>query len=215
MTSWLGWGFLMAQACVPGPKYRHTDWQQLLAGNTPQKLCPCIRHHMQQKQDLRLMESHSVSTTPHPAHLMTPLLQKNTRTLPQHNSRLLTAMVVLAWFVSNIGLLLMNKYLLSNYGFQQPVFLTLCHMLMCIVLSAALGTTSFVPKKSIQSSKQLMKIFVLAVVFAVSVVMGNISLRSIPVSFAQVVPPSLAHVSLYQAKVYVWSLCLSVIKVPT
>ena len=114
------------------------------------------------------------------------LLQQNELTRPAHKSRLLTATVVFAWFVSNIGLLLMNKYLLSNYGFKQPVFLTLCHMLACVVLSTAFSATNYVPKKSIQSSKQLMKISVLAVVFSMSVVLGNISLKFIPVSFSQV-----------------------------
>ena len=66
-------------------------------------------------------------------------------------------------------------------------------MLMCMVLSAAFGITNVVAKKSIQSKKQLMKISILAVVFAVSVVMGNISLRSIPVSFSQVVPLQLTN----------------------
>ena len=114
------------------------------------------------------------------------LLQQNELNRPAHKSRLLTATVVFAWFVSNIGLLLMNKYLLSNYGFKQPVFLTLCHMLACVVLSTAFSATNYVPKKNIQSSKQLMKISVLAVVFSMSVVLGNISLRFIPVSFSQV-----------------------------
>lgn len=119
------------------------------------------------------------------------LLQQNElQAGPAHKSRLLTAFVVIAWFVSNIALLLMNKYLLSNYGFKQPVFLTLCHMLACVVLSTAFSTTNAVPRQSIQSSKQLIKISVLAVVFAMSVVLGNISLRFIPVSFSQVLLPA-------------------------
>ena len=98
----------------------------------------------------------------------------------------MTALVVFAWFCSNIALLLMNKFLLSNYGFKQPVFLTLCHMLACVILSTAFSTTQYVPKKSIQSSKQLIKVSMLAAVFAMSVVLGNVSLRFIPVSFSQV-----------------------------
>ncbi|KAL3138313.1 hypothetical protein ABBQ32_006124 [Trebouxia sp. C0010 RCD-2024] len=116
------------------------------------------------------------------------LLQQNElQAGPARKSRLLTALVVAAWFVSNIVLLLSNKYLLSNYGFRQPVFLTLCHMLACVVLSTAFSATNAVPRQSIQSSKQLIKISVLAIVFAMSVVLGNISLRFIPVSFSQAV----------------------------
>ncbi len=38
-------------------------------------------------------------------------------------------------FASNIGILLLNKHLLGGYGFRFPIFLTLCHMLACVVLS--------------------------------------------------------------------------------
>ena len=118
----------------------------------------------------------------------TPLLQQaEQQTGPAaHKARLITAVVVFAWFCSNIGLLLMNKYLLSNYGFKQPVFLTFCHMLACVILSTAFSTSKHVPRKSIQSNKQLLKVSLLAIVFAMSVVLGNVSLRFIPVSFSQV-----------------------------
>ena len=118
-----------------------------------------------------------------------PMLPQAT-SLPRspNGSKLITAAVVFAWFCSNIALLLMNKYLLSNYGFKQPVFLTLCHMLACVILSMAFSTTQYVPKKSVSSNGQLIKISLLAVVFAMSVVLGNVSLRFIPVSFSQVRP---------------------------
>jgi hypothetical protein len=32
---------------------------------------------------------------------------------------------VVVWYSSNIGLLLLNKYMLSGFGFRRPVFLTL------------------------------------------------------------------------------------------
>lgn len=117
-----------------------------------------------------------------------PMLPQAT-SLPRspNGAKLITTAVVFAWFCSNIALLLMNKYLLSNYGFKQPVFLTLCHMLACVVLSMAFSTTQYVPKKSVSSNGQLIKISLLAVVFAMSVVLGNVSLRFIPVSFSQAV----------------------------
>ncbi|CAL9001439.1 unnamed protein product, partial [Prunus brigantina] len=50
-------------------------------------------------------------------------------------SRLFTIGLVTAWYSSNIGVLLLNKYLLSNYGFKYPIFLTMCHMTACSLLS--------------------------------------------------------------------------------
>ena len=101
-------------------------------------------------------------------------------------ARLTTSAVVCAWFGCNIGLLLMNRYLLSNYGFRQPIFLTLCHMLACVVLSTAFDSTNCIASQRISSSRQLIKISVLAIVFAMAVVLGNVALRFIPVSFSQV-----------------------------
>ena len=46
-------------------------------------------------------------------------------------------------FASNIGILLLNKHLLGGYGFRFPIFLTLCHMLACVVLSQAGTAASF------------------------------------------------------------------------
>ncbi|XP_009133157.1 probable sugar phosphate/phosphate translocator At1g12500 [Brassica rapa] len=44
---------------------------------------------------------------------------------------------VAAWFGSNIGVLLLNKYLLFYYGFRYPIFLTMTHTLSCAAYSSA------------------------------------------------------------------------------
>lgn len=88
---------------------------------------------------------------------------------------------------SNIGVLLLNKYLLSIYGFKFPVFLTLCHMVACSVTSYAVAASRLVPLAPLRSRRQLGKVAVLAVVFCLTVVLGNVSLRFIPVSFNQAV----------------------------
>ncbi|KAM1798543.1 hypothetical protein ACFX11_030393 [Malus domestica] len=46
-----------------------------------------------------------------------------------------TVGMVATWYGSNIGILLLNKYLLTNCGFRFSIFLTLCHMTVCSVLS--------------------------------------------------------------------------------
>ncbi|KAA8539643.1 hypothetical protein F0562_026335 [Nyssa sinensis] len=51
------------------------------------------------------------------------------------SSRFFTIGLVASWYSSNIGVLLLNKYLLSNYGFKYPIFLTMCHMTACSLLS--------------------------------------------------------------------------------
>jgi FtsH-binding integral membrane protein len=105
-------------------------------------------------------------------------------------SRLFTAGLVAAWYASNIGVLLLNKYLLSVYGFRFPVFLTACHMSACALLSTlahAAGASSSSSSPRRRSRGQLARVAVLGAVFCASVVAGNVSLRYLPVSFNQAV----------------------------
>ncbi|KAM1648556.1 hypothetical protein ACFX1Q_010560 [Malus domestica] len=99
-----------------------------------------------------------------------------------------TVWMVAAWYGSNIGVLLLNKYLLTNYGFGFPIFLTLCHMTACSVFSyVAVAVMKVALLQSVKSKAQFAKIAGLSVVFCFSVVCGNVSLRYIPVSFNQAV----------------------------
>ncbi|XP_062154579.1 probable sugar phosphate/phosphate translocator At3g11320 isoform X2 [Alnus glutinosa] len=104
------------------------------------------------------------------------------------SSRFFTIGLVASWYSSNIGVLLLNKYLLSNYGFKYPIFLTMCHMTACSLLSyVAIAWLKVVPMQTIRSRVQFFKISALSLVFCVSVVFGNVSLRFLPVSFNQAI----------------------------
>ncbi|XP_078445638.1 nucleotide-sugar transporter family protein [Wolffia australiana] len=99
-----------------------------------------------------------------------------------------TAAIIAAWYLSNIGVLLLNKYLLSVYGFRYPIFLTTIHMVSCSVYSlAAVRWLNLVPLQRLSSRRQLLKILSLSSIFCFSVVCGNTSLRYIPVSFNQAI----------------------------
>ncbi|KAG5557903.1 hypothetical protein RHGRI_007971 [Rhododendron griersonianum] len=107
---------------------------------------------------------------------------------PKGSSRFYTIGLVASWYSSNIGVLLLNKYLLSNYGFKYPIFLTMCHMTACSLLSyVAIAWLKMVPMQTIRSRVQFVKISLLSLVFCASVVSGNISLRYLPVSFNQAI----------------------------
>ncbi|GMY19040.1 UDP-URONIC ACID TRANSPORTER 1 [Fagus crenata] len=100
---------------------------------------------------------------------------------------LITSLIIL-WYTSNIGVLLLNKFLLSNYGFKFPIFLTMCHMTACAILSyISIVFFKAVPLQTIKSRPQFLKIATLSLVFCGSVVGGNISLRYLAVSFNQAV----------------------------
>ncbi|XP_047974211.1 probable sugar phosphate/phosphate translocator At1g12500 [Salvia hispanica] len=100
----------------------------------------------------------------------------------------ITASAVAAWYLSNIGVLLLNKYLLSFHGFRYPIFLTMLHMLSCAAYSLlAIKWLHLVPFQHIHSRRQFLKILALSAIFSFSVVCGNTSLRYLPVSFNQAI----------------------------
>ena len=104
------------------------------------------------------------------------------------SGKLFTIGLITFWYSSNIGVLLLNKYLLSNYGFKYPIFLTMCHMTACSLLSyIAITWLKIVPMQTIRSRVQFAKIAALSAIFCTSVVSGNVSLRYLPVSFNQAV----------------------------
>ncbi|EIE27219.1 TPT-domain-containing protein [Coccomyxa subellipsoidea C-169] len=110
----------------------------------------------------------------------------------QPPSLFMTLLVVAVWFASNIGIVLLNKHMLGGYGFRYPVFLTFCHMLACVILSQAshasflaANASGFVRVQPLQSRVQFYKVSTLATTFLLSVVLGNVALRYIPVSFSQ------------------------------
>jgi len=114
--------------------------------------------------------------------------QKGSKTMKGGSTRFFTIGLVAAWYSSNIGVLLLNKYLLSNYGFKYPIFLTMCHMTACSLFSyVAIAWMKIVPMQTIRSRVQFFKISALSLIFCVSVVFGNISLRYLPVSFNQAI----------------------------
>ncbi|KAL8208508.1 hypothetical protein R6Q57_007920 [Mikania cordata] len=96
--------------------------------------------------------------------------------------------LIILWYSSNIGVLLLNKLLLTNYDFKFPIFLTMCHMSACAILSyVSIVLLKVVPLQKIKSRSQFFRIATLSIVFCGSVVGGNISLRYLPVSFNQAV----------------------------
>lgn len=67
------------------------------------------------------------------------------------------------------------------------MFLSLCHMAACAALGYALSVGDLTKIKPLQSSKQAIKVLLLASIFCASIVLGNLSLQHIPISFNQAI----------------------------
>lgn len=100
---------------------------------------------------------------------------------------IVTPLSVFGWYASNIGVVLLNKYLLSFYGFKFPVLLTFAHMFACSALCWGCAALRAFPTQALSSRSQLLKVSLLAIMFAVTIILGNFSLRYISVSFNQAI----------------------------
>lgn len=71
--------------------------------------------------------------------------------------------------------------------YRRPVFLTLCHMMACATLGYLLSLGKCTPIKPLKNKKQMWKVCLLACIFCLTIVLGNLSLKYIPVSFNQAI----------------------------
>jgi len=95
---------------------------------------------------------------------------------------------IVGWFAFNISIANVNKWIFSSYDFRYPVFLTCLHMIVSMILSALLIKGGWYPLKELTSWKKwCTKILPLAAIFCASVALGNVGLRYIFVSYAQIV----------------------------
>jgi len=98
------------------------------------------------------------------------------------------AVAILSWYATNIFTVVLNKYLFQMIDFKFPLTLTAIHMLVSSLGGfIVLKVLRLVPFQSIPRDKLLTNIFPLGAVFCVNIILGNVSLRWIPVSFMQTV----------------------------
>lgn len=93
---------------------------------------------------------------------------------------------VLLWYGSNIGIVCLNKALISLYGFKFPILLTFLHMLSVMFWSEVMAAAGCLHRQKLHPNQRI-AIGLLSTLFCVSVVSGNLSFKFIPVSFAQAI----------------------------
>ena len=103
-------------------------------------------------------------------------------------SQLTVAFYIILWFLANGSTILLNKYLFKILEFTNPLALTLVHMTTQAILAyLTLDVFNLIDKIYIERNDFLYKILPIAVVFCFNIVLGNVSLRFVPVSFMQTV----------------------------
>jgi len=126
---------------------------------------------------------------------------------------------IVMWFVMNISTLILNKYIFTSLQFTYPFTLTAVHMGTCFIGAVlTLKVFKLIPFISINWTDCFQKILPLATLFCANIVLGNVSLRWVPVSFMQTIKSSVpAFTVLLQVmffhKSFSWDTYLSLLPV--
>lgn len=97
------------------------------------------------------------------------------------------ALCILSWFVLNMTIANLNKWIFHRYAFRYSALLTALHMVACFVLSAIALRLRAGPPKLPLSMRAQRAVTKLSLVFVVSVCCGNAALQYIHVSFSQAI----------------------------
>eukprot|EP01086_Lenisia_limosa_P011193 TRINITY_DN3658_c0_g2_i5.p1 TRINITY_DN3658_c0_g2~~TRINITY_DN3658_c0_g2_i5.p1 ORF type:complete len:311 (-),score=68.48 TRINITY_DN3658_c0_g2_i5:32-964(-) len=93
------------------------------------------------------------------------------------------------WYVFNIATLILNKYLFQIMKFTYPLTLTSIHMLVCTVGTwIIIDILKIFPRQAVPNKSTT--VWPLGALFCFNIVLGNISLRWIAVSFMQTIKSS-------------------------
>jgi drug/metabolite transporter (DMT)-like permease len=98
------------------------------------------------------------------------------------------AFSLVGWQVTNITMVLLNKFLLSYMEFGFPVILGCIHMIVCIIgANLFLSFTESKDVKSFDWKYRLTKVLPLAFLFVGNLILGNASLKLVTVSLMQTI----------------------------
>uniref|UniRef100_A0A7S1YIC0 Sugar phosphate transporter domain-containing protein n=1 Tax=Sexangularia sp. CB-2014 TaxID=1486929 RepID=A0A7S1YIC0_9EUKA len=124
-----------------------------------------------------------------------------TTSTPSHQPHIFTSLLasifskggfaIILWYTVNIFTVICNKWIYVKKDFTFPFTLTLCHMtagFICGYLS--LHVFRVVPTTIVSKEAQLSRVFPMATIFIVNIVLGNISLSYVPISFMQTIKSS-------------------------
>jgi len=126
---------------------------------------------------------------------------------------------IVMWFVMNISTLILNKYIFTSLQFTYPLSLTAVHMATCFAGAIlTLRVFKLIPFISINWNDCFQKILPLATLFCANIVLGNVSLRWVPVSFMQTIKSSVPAFTvllqvLFFKKSFSWDTYLALVPV--
>ncbi|CAL4996091.1 unnamed protein product [Urochloa decumbens] len=97
-------------------------------------------------------------------------------------------LAILQWWGFNVTVIIMNKWIFQKLEFQFPLTVSCVHFI-CSSIGAyiAIKVLKTKPLIEVASEDRWKRIFPMSFVFCINIVLGNVSLRYIPVSFMQTI----------------------------
>lgn len=97
-------------------------------------------------------------------------------------------LAILQWWGFNVTVIIMNKWIFQNLDFKFPLTVSCVHFI-CSAIGAyiAIKLLKIKPLIEVDPEDRWKRIFPMSFVFCINIVLGNVSLRYIPVSFMQTI----------------------------
>eukprot|EP00029_Vermamoeba_vermiformis_P009878 TRINITY_DN5075_c0_g1_i2.p1 TRINITY_DN5075_c0_g1~~TRINITY_DN5075_c0_g1_i2.p1 ORF type:complete len:341 (+),score=60.68 TRINITY_DN5075_c0_g1_i2:96-1118(+) len=118
-----------------------------------------------------------------------------------------TAVLIIFWFIFNIMTVILNKYIFQTLSWVFPIALTVVHMITCTIgaiLILRVLQWKTIPFIQLDWQKYSRGAVPLAVLFCTNIVLGNVSLRWVPVSFMQTVKSSVPFFTVVLERMFFW-----------
>ncbi|KDO80669.1 hypothetical protein CISIN_1g019514mg [Citrus sinensis] len=97
-------------------------------------------------------------------------------------------LAILQWWVFNVTVIITNKWIFQKLDFKFPLSVSCIHFI-CSSIGAYLviKVLKLKPLITVEPEDRWRRIFPMSFVFCINIVLGNVSLRYIPVSFMQTI----------------------------
>ncbi|WOL03571.1 hypothetical protein Cni_G12291 [Canna indica] len=105
-----------------------------------------------------------------------------------HGGMLRAVLSILQWWTFNVTVIIINKWIFQNLDFKFPLTVSCVHFI-CSAVGAyiAINLLKIKPLIEVKTEDRWRRIFPMSLVFCINIVLGNVSLRYIPVSFMQTI----------------------------
>ncbi|CAN0892440.1 UDP-galactose transporter 1 [Linum grandiflorum] len=97
-------------------------------------------------------------------------------------------LAIVQWWGFNVTVIIMNKWIFQKLDFKFPLTVSCVHFI-CSAIGAyiAIKVLKIKPLIVVEPQDRWRRIFPMSLVFCINIVLGNVSLRYIPVSFMQTI----------------------------